>query len=63
MHRVLTRIYAVILPDGKVIQSEFQVPPYGFYSSLLVSLITVFPSLCLHGVVTQQYNNAAKIKS
>lgn len=59
MHRMLTRIYAFIPPDGKVIQ----VPPYGFYSSLLVSLITLFSSLCLHGIVTQQYNNAAEIKS
>lgn len=60
MHRVLTRIYAFIPPDGKVVQSEFQVAPCGFYSSLLVSLVTVSPSLCLRGIITQQFATPAK---
>lgn len=55
MHVMLNRLYTSIPLDGKVIQSEFQVPPYGFY-------ITLFPSLCLQGLVTQQPATPDKCK-
>lgn len=54
MHKMLKRLYS---SDQNVIQSEFQVPPYRCEVSPLSSVITLLPSLFLHGTLMQHLRN------